>query len=202
MYYLIDYDSLDVLFQHTKKTVLKAYVKDNGLTLATEIVGNAEDIVQCLTRNEITVIYENITLENLPSKHTVTQMGELLFTAIADETYPEPSGKAAPVEEAVKPEPKSKPQTTKPATDNKVSAISAKALQNSTIGLGSEPPVKRIHKQICETISSMVENTGIEYSLLIQELVFDLDKTEKLLKGYVTDGIRRNILTMENYDEL
>lgn len=193
MYYLIDYDSLYVLFQHAKKAVLKAYVKDNGLTLATEIINVNKDLTSHLTRQEMMIMYENITLESLPIKHSISEMGELLFRAIAEETYSEPTDKATPpTEETVKPNPKPKPQTTKPATGDNTSLINPKELIGSIIGLGSAEPVKRIHKQICNTL----EGSDMGYKKLMEELTFELDKDEKYLCRHIRDCIRKEILTI------
>lgn len=68
MFYAIDFDTRSVESKSTDGELLAAYVLDNDLTLAVAIVDSVDELVLQFDLQEMTDLYENLTMERVEFK--------------------------------------------------------------------------------------------------------------------------------------
>lgn len=209
MIHCIDYDLRKPVFTSDNETLINEFVNKNNLQNALALIGDEDDLFINLSFTELNDLNKN--LGGVEKYTNATEAAEGIFslleeskktpvfTKIIGEKYlkSDPSGLA---DEPAKSKPTKigKPKA-KPVEGGKAKSIRLIDIIDKQLTVGDETPVKKIHISMVE----LLEFDGpMVYADLIENLSLELGKSENLLRGYVTDGIRKNYIKVEEEDEL
>lgn len=212
MFYAIDIDTCMVESKHSDEKLLAKYISKYGLEEAVYLISSADDLALEFSLTQIKNIYTKYTKETRARTfEDEDEAAEFCWDALEDSAKQFPKFTPALGQELVhvanrrdgRSTAKSTSKTTnKPPAKSQVSepssrggVIRAKDLIGQTIYVGSDTPTKRNHISLVEILEG--SDGSMEFTELLETASFELDKTESLLRGYVTDGIRKGYFSLE-----
>ena len=213
MNFLIDIDTYKVDAKSEDAELLADYILTNKLSEAVFLIADADDLSMEFTIPQMDKIFNTLTgtQAEFDSMGADDAVADALWESINEQVKDIPKftkalgkrlmasankkGSSSDTSDAAtKPKAEKKPSTTPKATSTGT-RLSAKALTDKMISVGMEAPVKKNH---VELVRILEENLGeMSFADLLETAAFELDKSESLLKGYITDGIRKDYFTVE-----
>lgn len=171
-YYMIDFDSGNVLYKCKVKSIAEGHIKTNELELAVTLITSADDLVLEFSVKELTRIYKTLTNDNGYKNLNEEELAERVFNTIQAKEYKiktllktikEPNEDLGHLSKDAKKAPAKKAKAkAKPATKKAPAKKKVNKLEGVTLELGETKPPKGRHTKIANFIEDNLDEATYE----------------------------------------
>jgi len=199
MFYLIEFDTREVIFTHEQRDPLIKFISDNNLEAQFTLIDCKDDLLLEFSLRELSDMYEVLKGSRLPSPIEQTLVDEIWDLLEFEDlpTYTDKAGKAL-LKAASKSDGKPVKNTSKsdkPKTDKPKVVRNRKAkLDGNVFTVGDTPPMKGRHADMVQFVTDNFEEATYE------ELCSFLESHKGRPDEHIGFAVRKGFLKVINED--